>query len=92
MYFQCVTWVFPGESLDISTRANCLTSPVGDIKRCTLSDGVGKQGWANKSEKGGIYCKKGGKCGEITTFFCIFTFEDEEVVWRGDLLTINTGY
>lgn len=25
-------------------------------------------------------------------FFCIFTFEDEEVVWRGDLLTINTGY
>lgn len=49
-------------------------------------------GWANKSEKGGIYCKKGGKCGVVTTFFCIFTFEDEEVVWRGDLLTINTGY
>lgn len=49
-------------------------------------------GWANNSEKGGIYCKKGGKCGVVTTFFCIFTFEDEEVVWRGDLLTINTGY
>lgn len=49
-------------------------------------------GWANKCKKGGIYCKKGGKCGVVTTFFCIFTFEDEEVVWRGDLLTINTGY
>ena len=23
--------------------ANCVTVPVGDIKRCTLSDGVGKQ-------------------------------------------------
>ena len=78
---------FPMESLDISIGANCVTMPVEYIKRCTLSDGV-----ANKSEKGGIYCKKGGKCGVVTTFFCIFTFEDEEVVWRGDLLTINTGY
>lgn len=31
------------ESLDISIGANCVTVPVGDIKRCTLSDGVGKQ-------------------------------------------------
>jgi len=31
------------ESLDISIGANCVTVPVEDIKRCTLSDGVGKQ-------------------------------------------------
>ena len=34
---------FPMESLDISIGANCVTVLVEDIKRCTLSDGVGKQ-------------------------------------------------